>query len=179
MSSYKRWASSPFSACRSVRSPVQPELLPAFLTSDRKRVACVIYARDFSPGRTGCAVFLHIVLYVPMQNRSCRISVISVVCACISLYIVPDTATGRKLTTGVESARREGEGGGARNSYGAKTVLSRFDTAKTPIRINRAVRGRASAIRESESAFYAPRLLAFFSPLTRIIQNYDHVQSDS
>lgn len=30
-------------------------LLPAFLMSDRKRVACVIYARDFSPVRAGPA----------------------------------------------------------------------------------------------------------------------------
>lgn len=39
-------------ARRSVRprvSSVQPELLPAFLMSDRKRAACVIYAKDFSP----------------------------------------------------------------------------------------------------------------------------------
>jgi len=53
VSSYKRWASfPPFRLPRAPSDPVssvQPELLPAFLMSDRKRAACVIYARDFSP----------------------------------------------------------------------------------------------------------------------------------
>lgn len=53
VSSYKRWASFPsFRLPRTPSDPVssvQPELLPAFLMSDRKRAACVIYARDFSP----------------------------------------------------------------------------------------------------------------------------------
>lgn len=44
--------SPPFRPPRAPSDPVssvQPELLPAFLMSDRKRAACVIYARDFSP----------------------------------------------------------------------------------------------------------------------------------
>lgn len=49
MSSYKRWASFPLFCVCSLPASNQ-ELLPAFLMSDRKRVACVIYARDFSPG---------------------------------------------------------------------------------------------------------------------------------
>lgn len=99
VSSYKRWASFPPSRLPLVGPRVQLKLLPAFLMSDRKRVACVIYARDFSPGRTGCAVFLHIVrTYVPMQNRSCRISVISVDPARVVSFS-RHGAAGRKLTT--------------------------------------------------------------------------------
>lgn len=60
-------------------------------------------------------------------------------------------AAGRKLTTGEESAP------GARNLYDAKTVLSRFDIAKTPIRINRVARAR------EQIPLHAPRLLTFLA----------------
>lgn len=118
----------PLPVCRSLVGPrVQLKLLPAFLMSDRKRVACVIYARDFSPGRTGCAVFLHIVrTYVPMQNRSCRISVISADPARVSLYRSRDTA---RPEENLRLWSEEPCVPGARNSYDAKTVLSCSDIA--------------------------------------------------
>lgn len=43
-----------------VCSRVRLKLLPAFLMSDRKRVACVIYARDFSPVASCSSCTLHI-----------------------------------------------------------------------------------------------------------------------
>lgn len=74
----------------------------------------------------GCAVFPHI-LYVPMQNRSCRISVISLdrarARACVYRCIGLDLAAGRKHTTGEEYVPR---GQGTR----AKTVLSRESGTK-------------------------------------------------
>lgn len=60
------------------------------------------------PGRIDCAVFFLHIVYVPMQNRSCRISVISVDRARVSLYRTRDMAraAGRKLTTGARSVYR-------------------------------------------------------------------------
>lgn len=150
VSSYKRWASFPsFRLPRVPSDPVssvQPELLLAFLMSDRKRAACVIYARDFSPvapaAPCSCAHCTYRCRTDHVVSRLYRRAVL--VYRCIAL----DIAAGRKLTTGVKVHTYIEGKEPIRCQDSAISVLS-SDTVRAAIRISCMTCARA--IRKNES----------------------------